>query len=400
MKLVKSKILLLCVAGIMLLFFSNDFGLIDIEKTAIITAIAIDLKDNEYEVTTQIAVPEATDVNSEDKKAVISSTGSTIGGALKNISNLSGWFPKLSFCNLIILGNSIAQTNTIKVVDYFAKTLRVQDSATIIVAEKTAKELLEKSSPLDNISSFALQKILLKNPGFDKNVAAVDIKTFCSDYYSDASSSKMPLVKIIEIQNSESGTSNNSSQSPTNQSAQNGEQSSGNQCIFDATTTALFKNGVMVGEIDKMQTLTYNLLFDQTTETTLSVNDVSINNSKPADYLLTILRNSAKIDVCADKNAVNLNINLDIYCKISDINSDSQHEDYAYNKVVPEEVLRSAEELIIKNLNDLILTQQQTQCDIFGVKKLLYRKNYKYYHSFKDNYLSVLNPSISVTFSG
>ena len=40
-----------------LLYFSNNFGLIDIEKTAIITAIGLDTAENEYEVTVQIAVP-------------------------------------------------------------------------------------------------------------------------------------------------------------------------------------------------------------------------------------------------------------------------------------------------------------------------------------------------------
>lgn len=398
MKLLKSKIFIFIFACVSLLFFSNDFGLIDVEKTAIITAIAIDLNDGNYDVTAQIAVPEATDNNSEDKKALISSTGTTIGGALKNISNLSGWYPKLSFCNLIVLGQSFADVNAIQVVDYFAKTLRVQDSATIILAEKTAKELLEKSSPLDNISSFALQKILLKTPGFDKNVAAIDIKTFCADYYSDASSSRMPLVKIKETAKSDINSSESEGQ-PNGEGEQNEQNGQDGQCVFDATTTALFKHGVKVGTLNEQQTLTYNVLFDNTTETTVSVDGVVINGSKPTNFLLTILRNDSRINVSADEK-INLTVDLSIYCKISDVNNDQIHEEYSYNNYVPSEVLRAAEKLFAKNIEEIIGIQKQTGCDVLGVKKQLYRKRYKLYGELKDDYLNSVNSTVNVKFSG
>ena len=54
------KIILFIVAFLFLLFFSTDFGLIDIQKTAIILAAGIDrTEDGNFSVTAQIAVPEA-----------------------------------------------------------------------------------------------------------------------------------------------------------------------------------------------------------------------------------------------------------------------------------------------------------------------------------------------------
>lgn len=404
MKLFRSKIFIFAVVAVMILFFSNDFGLIDVEKTAIITAVSIDMSGEEYEVTAQIAVPEATDTNSEDKKALISSKGKTIGGALKEISNLSGWFPKLSFCNLIIIGDSLAQTNTIKVLDYFAKTLRVQDSATLILAEKSAKELLEKSSPLDNISSFALQKILLKNPGFDKNVATVDIKTFCSDYYSKDGSSRMPLVKIIELNKEDSSQGGSESNSSSTQKNGNGGGDSGSaqsdKCVFDATTTALFKDGVKVGELNGMQTIAYNLLHFDADETTISVDNVDVENQKKANYLVTILRNSRDIKVKADESGLNVDISLDIYCRISDHNKEGSDNIYIYNTPLPENVIKSTEKLLTENINDIITTQRQTECDILKIKEKIYRKNHKFYASYKDNYSKQMNTTITVKVNG
>ena len=62
----KAKIIMILVFITFLFFFSNDFGLIDVEKTSIITAIAIDKSNEEFTGTAQIAVPEATDTNSEN----------------------------------------------------------------------------------------------------------------------------------------------------------------------------------------------------------------------------------------------------------------------------------------------------------------------------------------------
>ena len=107
----KSKILMILVAMTFLFFFSNDFGLIDVEKTSIITAIAIDKEEDKFVLTAQIAVPEATDANTENLKAQLSGKGSTVGAALKDLSDVSGWFPKLAFCNLIILGQDLIKEN-------------------------------------------------------------------------------------------------------------------------------------------------------------------------------------------------------------------------------------------------------------------------------------------------
>ena len=51
MRFKEIKLVFALLGLVFLLFFSNDFGLIDIEKTAIITAVAVDLSENgEYKI--------------------------------------------------------------------------------------------------------------------------------------------------------------------------------------------------------------------------------------------------------------------------------------------------------------------------------------------------------------
>ena len=402
MQIRKAKILMILALALFLFFFSNDFGLIDVEKTSIITAVAIDASDDGgFEVTAQIAVPEATDANTENQKAQLSGKGSTIGGALKDLGDVSGWFPKLAFCNLILIGNNLPYKNVITAIDYFAKTLRVQDSALVAMAENSARELLETTTPLDNISSFALQKIMLKNTGFDRDVIATDVKTFCADHYSIGGSALMPLIKILPVQSGSSSSGSGESSSLSGmQSGSGGGGQKNNQKLFDARSTALFLHGVKVGELDEDLTLTLNALSTQISGTGVAVNNVPDENGNTSDYLLTVIRSNPKLCLKADDNQLTLNINLKLYCKISDHAADNSDDALSQNKPLPQNLISATERLMRKNIDELIATTKQTGCDFLKIKEKLYRHNHKQYSKYKDNYLSNLKTEVFVSIFG
>ncbi|MBR1983188.1 MAG: hypothetical protein IKA12_00690 [Clostridia bacterium] len=404
MKNTKIKIILFIFFAVSILFFSNNEGLVDIEKTAIIKAVGIDYINGEYVATAQIAVPEATDTNTESKKTEITGSGSTVGNAIKNVGDLSGWYPQLAFCNLIVLGKSTLDLNVIKVVDYFSKTLRVQDSALIVVAEDKASDLLKASTPLDEVSSIALQKKLLKNPGFDQDVATNDIKTFCSGYYSRTGSSYAPLVRTVKADsktqnNNESLTNSNSMQGGAKSGAQQNDTSK--QSLFDTDTTLLFKNGKLVGELNKDQTKTFNALTKNFEATTVKVDDVKPDITESShNYLVTIMRCTPNIKLDADENKLDLEITLNLYCKISDQDAEYSDATYTKNTPMPQPVLDKTQELFTKWVNELIETTIQTDCDFLKIKDILYKYHNKYYARYKDNYLSVMNTTVSVKVSG
>lgn len=405
MKARKAKIIMLVVLATFVFFFSSDFGLIDVEKTSIITAVAIDKDSSGYLVTAQIAVPEATDTNSENLKAQISGRGSTVGGAIKDFGDLSGWFPKLAFCNLIIIGDGLIDDNVVGVLDYFAKSLRVQDSALVALSQSKASELLELATPLDNISAFALQKILLKNTGFDRDVHSTDVKTFCSGHYSRNASAVMPIIKVVPAGEDDGGdkTSDQSKQACSNYNSQteqnqNKEKEKSNH-LFDAKTTALFKDGIKVGELDEQSTLIFNALTENFRGTTLAVNDVEFNG-KNTNYLLTVVKNKPKIKVKATENDLFVEISLDLYCKVADHDTDNSKATLALNSSVPDNVKRKAEKNIKDTIEELILTEKMTECDFLNIKEKLYRHNFKQYSRYKDNFLSVMKTNVCVNVHG
>ena len=404
-KEIKLAVFLLCL--VFLLFFSNDFGLIDIEKTAIITAVAVDLTESgEYKVTAQIAVPEATDTNTENERAQISGVGATVGAAIKNIGDTSGWFPQLCFCNLIVVGNGFSNYNLIKILDYFSKTLRVQDTALIVMAENYGEELLKLATPLDNISSFALQKILLKNAGLNRDVAVSDVKSFCTGYYSDAGASVMPVIKVISQKAENEKTSAEGSSG--GESGGSGSDGGGSQsqtggakgdAIFNASTTALFLHGVKAGELDENLTLVFNAITKDFSNTTFELKDVNTGATRE-NFLLTVFSCSADKKLSVSVNGINLSVNVDIYAKISDRNGEHTDLDYIKNLPLPYYVEENAEREFKSRIEELILTEMATKCDFLGIKKELYRKHYSYYSVYKDDFLENMTYDVNVDFTG
>ena len=396
----KMKIILALSFILFLFFFSNDFGLIDVEKTSIITAIAIDKEEQNFIVTAQIAVPEATDTNSENLKAQLSGKGTTIGSAIKDLGAVSGWFPKLAFCNLIILGDSLSQTNVIDALDYFAKTLRVQDSALVALAENTAKELLTVTTPLDNISAFALQKVMLKAQGFDRDVAPTDIKSFCAGYYSRNGSSFMPLIKTVNSGDNTSDESSSGSSAKSGSSSQESSSSNKNKdSLFDARTTALFKNGYKVGELDPELTLTFNSLTQNFSDTTLPVNNVIGKDGKSSNYLLTVISSNHHISLDV-KNGLTLNLSLKLYCKVSDHASDNSEEALSQNSPLPQAVKVKAQDMLTERIYQLVEVEKQTECDFLKIKEKLYHYHNKQYSKYKDNFLTIMKTNVKVIVEG
>lgn len=413
MKFVGVKIAVLALAAVFFMFFSNDFGLIDIEKTAIITACAIDLdKSGEYKVTAQIAVPEATDTNTENQRAQISGKGATVGSAIKHIGDSSGWFPQLCFCNLIIVGGGFTDYNLINILDYFSKTLRIHDSALIVMAEKEGAELLKLATPLDNVSSFALQKIILKNAGLNRDIAVCDVKSFCTGYYSEAGASVMPIIKVVsqKSENEQSSAEGGSSENASGGSGGNSAGGSGGSAegtsggakgdaIFNANTTALFLHGIKVGELDENLTLVFNALTQDFATTTFEVKDVE-SGTATKNYLLTVFSCDRKTALSVSESGIRFDVQLNIYAKISDVNGQSYDLEYVENLPLPHFLKERAEKDFTDRINELIRTEIETKCDFLGIKKELYRKHNSFYAKFKDNFTENLDFTVNVTFSG
>ncbi len=397
-KLTTAKSYILLTIIMLIVFLSNDFTLIALQKTAIVASVGIDKVDDNIEVTMQVAMPQASATTTENNDAVITGRGKTVAEAISEVGSKTGWYPKMSFCNLIVLGEGLLTENSITVTDFFAKTFRVQDSAVIAICKGTARELMSTATPLDNISSFALQKILFKNAGNLSDVAEITVKDFSIGYYSRTGTAFAPFIKTLLADESEQTSPKGKQGEEGSGAGQKSGSERGNQ-VFDATDTIVFKNGIGVTNLDTEQTRVLNSLTKKVNLSTYPVSDITIDG-ETFDALLTIKKHRAGIKLDVVNGIPTVNFYSYFFCRMEDANSKRDEINMQDKIFLPKEVSEKATEQFTETLLSIVEKCRTYGVDIFNLDEQLYKYHNEYYPVFKDNLYDFLQVKTSVTFTG
>ena len=191
----------LVVAALLLfLFTSNDFGLLDTQKTAIVMAVGIDREADDFLVTSQIALPTPSDQKGGLKSVQTVSRGKTVAAAFEEINDKTGWYPKLVFCNLILIGKDAADENVFDALDFFLRNEYFAEDCILAVCDSTAKEALNVTTPIDSASSVAAQKILSAHAKQVGSSMPNTLREFAASYFGDSKSGFLPILKTEKTQ--------------------------------------------------------------------------------------------------------------------------------------------------------------------------------------------------------
>lgn len=406
------KLILIIIFLLFTLFFSNDFGLIDIQKTAIILATGVDKTETgNFKITAQIAVPQASKSGGQTAAVAISGEGETVAEAFKEINAKTGWFPKLIFCDLVILGEQTLKSDVFDCLGYFLRNEYMSDNCLLAACEGTAEEILNAQIPTENMTSLALQKILATEAKEAGNISTVNLKDFSAGYYAEHKSGFMPYVRAVSQAEGKgqggqsSGEGGSQTFNPLDgnavpaQGGQSGGQKSGGsggseeQKIFDASQTAVFYGGKQVGLLTKEQSFAVNLVLNSIRQATL---EVPLNENV---YALGLTGVSSKIKFKVEDNTPHLNVELKATARVSDCSSSRSLTEISDTNVVKPEILKEAEEILEKNLSDVFETCREVKCDIFEVLDKLQKFENRYHSAYKDVVLDRVIPSFSVKIS-
>jgi hypothetical protein len=279
-------------------------------------------------------------------------------------------------------------------VDYFIRTIKIQDSALIAGVKGKASEIMQDATPLDNISSFALQKILLKKPGMTKNILSTDIKEFALGYYSRTSSNFFPLIEKIKVEN-DSTAKSESGGSKSEQNKNSGDTNS----LFDARQTLLIKNGKSVGILTPEETQALIFCYEKVNDSDLAVKDVLIGD-KSTDFLLNVIESSYSVKAKVIDDKPSLNIKCNLFVKIADETDSASALGHLPFAIVPDEVLVKAKRNLETNILSAIKKCTELQCDFFNIDLKLYRFCHKDYKKLKGDIFNNLTYSVTVDVFG
>ncbi len=382
------------------LFFSNDFGLMDVQKTAIVMAVGVDREEDEFILTSQIAMPSAGQGNASQTMQLVSK-GKTVSEAFEQINSKTGWYPKLVFCKLILLGEKTAQDNVFDALDFFLLDEYLTDDCQVAVCRGLAKDILNTAALVDPSSSVAIGKILSAHAERVGTVHPVNLKDFSIGYFGDSRSALLPIVKTepqqeeigsstppsLDSSSSESG--NQSEQNGSSQSDQNngqGGQGSGeaqNKPVFSARQTALFVYGKWKETLSEEETFAVNIALGKLRLASYSV-----------EYLgetctLTIKRNDPKIRLTLGKEGRGqVKVSITVTAGIADFSKALNVDELSDAGDVPDGIFAAAEKKLAASLSSAYEKARNVGCDVFGLQERLIKYKQRKYHKYKDTLLN------------
>ncbi len=402
---------------LLFLFLSNDFGLIDVQKTAIVTAVGVDKEGDEFIVSSQIAMPVSEGQQSSTKTVLIVSKGNTVSAALEKTNGKTGWYPKLVFCKLLLLGEETVKSNVFDVLDFFLRDEYISEDCLVAACEGTAQEVLNASTPIDNASGQAIEKILSAHAERVGSATPNTLRGFASSSLGESKSGYLPLLKAQSLQEqteksggtdeekeqSGSSGSSDSSGSSSSQSGSSGSGSSsggaqksgqsGEEKAFKANQTSIFLNGISVQTLTKEETFAFAAV---KTKLKLAPYTVAANDKF---YTLTIKHNDPKIKLSVEKNGtIKLDISVSLVAGIADFSKAEKENEISDAGDIPSGVFAAAERTLKEQIERTFDKCRQSKCDLFGLTDRLRKYDNKYYEALKNDLMDRTTLSVAVHF--
>ena len=177
------------------LFFTNDFGLLDLRKTSVVIGIGLDIEDEEVVLTAQLAVPQPAENGENTKFNVVTGNGITVADALIDVNVKTGFYPKLEFCKLIVLGESCFKRDVGDLLDYFYRSEYTGLTLNVAACEGNAGELINQQFPCGNSATDVIDKLLSSEAQASGNVSVATLKDIGEKLFSPSESFYMPFLK-------------------------------------------------------------------------------------------------------------------------------------------------------------------------------------------------------------
>lgn len=413
-------------AFLLLLFASNDFGLIDIQKTAIVLALGVDASAQEglLDVTAQIG---SADANGAAQASNITIEGvSTVGEAIARLNRRTGWYPTFVHCRLLLLGGQTAERDVFGILDYFLRSEYIEDSCLVALCAGRAQEALEAGAPGGELTANAIVKVFSGEAQKTGLVSAVSLREFAKGYYGAGASGRLPYLTLL--QEAESGPPQGSGQGVASASAPGlasaaasapvlegegfvsvseggnfvsaseaaqpcgalaegkkgvltpcasssggqGGSGTGGQEVFDVSQTALFAGGKKVGMLRASETLAVNLA-EISTDFAYAAVRVQEEGAEVV-YQLKVRIEGKKKKLRIEGGVPVLSVRVRALAQVIDAARPAGLVEVAESAIVPAHVLRAAEEQYRAAFLSAAERAHAAGCDLFSLHEKLRRR--------------------------
>lgn len=348
-------------------------GYKELNNLSIVTAVAFDKKEDNYELSFLIANSPKAQTSSKEgeaKTTVYSSEGKTIAEAAKKIEQIVPKELYLGHINVVIISEDIAKEGFLKIADWLIRNPQTRKKFYLLEAKDvSAKNILKIVSPLESFPSQSIATLIESNSESKAVATSVTYSNFISQILEEGIE---PVLPSITIKGSVKKGSNEKNLETTEPDT-----------FLALGPLAIFKNDKLKGFTKEEESWAINIIKNEAKETNTNVKykneDISIEASNLKSKIKIKDTQNIEINISGTGNIYNINnIDIEDYKEIEKIEK-------AWNKELKEKLNKTIKKI-----------QEKYKSDIFGFGNKIYKQDPKTWKKIKKNWNDVYFPNLNV----
>lgn len=397
------RLFVIIIILIFLVAFSKSYTSSNINNLAVVVALGLDVSStNKLSVTFQFTnASSVSDTGSSEKISpkLFSIEASSISNAINLMNTNIGKEVNLSHCKLIVFSENLASKGISEEIYTLSNNPQIRPSTNIVVSKESAKSYLENTEPtLENLITKYYEVFVNSSQftGYNSNATIGDF------FYSMTCDACEPYAILGEI------TTKNSTSNPTDDTLKKSNISvsnfspQNNQAISSNIGLAVFREDVLVGELDAIENLCFMIIDNKVDGFLVSVPDPQKNNSYIDIYITPTIDTKVKTDLV--NNSPFISINCKFSGRIYSIDQNSSYSDSTTLEQISNSCNNYLESII---LDYLYKTSKELNSDINKFGKYFRKnfltesefKNYNWKNKYKDSFFEVsVDSSIKSSF--
>ncbi|GLC89036.1 Ger(x)C family spore germination protein [Lysinibacillus piscis] len=356
------------------LLLSGCWSKRELNELAIVTALGIDKVDDGFEISIQIVEPSEISAKqpSAGRSPVITyhERGKTVFEAIRKITTLAARKPYFSHLQIVVIGEELAKSNMVDVLDFISRDHEFRNDFNIIVShEVNAKEVLSILTPIEKIPASKMLNSLQASEKVWGSVLTVNIDDLINTLSNNEESA---VISAITMDGSKS-----LGMSQTN--VQQAETST----LLKYIGLAIFKNGQQIGLLNAEDSRGISYL-DNKIESTVEI----ISCPKEGTLTTEITHAQTKIKGRFEGNMPQLKVQITIEQNVGEVECMLNLGE----KKTIEMINKRTEELIHKRIeHTLQILQQDYQVDVLSFGEVLHRKDPEKWKKIKKDWLAIFS---------
>jgi len=348
-----------------IIFLTGCWNRVEINDIAIVTAIGVDLSENEkLQLSLQVAVPSklgtsgAVAEGSKEKSTfVISETGSTISEAYRNIQGKLSRPIFFAQSRILLIGEDLARKRGVShLIDFHTRYAEPRINSYIMFTKGKAFKLMNSLPKFESISSEEMKELAEQNFGLK-----IYIRDFLNMLLTDGLEPVAPQLTLKSLE--------------VNKNSKAGEK-------LAVNGVAIFKNDKLIGWMDENET--WGLLWLRN-EVIKEVITISIPEEKGGGKISMEIARADVKTVPSLKNG-NVKMEINVISELTIIENDSQLNLFDTKTIEDIQIYVNHE---IENRIQMVVdkVQNKYQSDIFGFGQSIYKKYPKEWNAdYKKNW--------------